>query len=154
MEVYHPGRKEEMKIFLLGVLVFCFGITAAEGKARLFLVTMRPNIAAGKHISLDVYLYNEGSKATKLPALKYLSAEWLLDDTTGKRLGRAGGSETITDHGSPNVLVPAGAMLHRKIKLDVKAEAGDIVNMKVRLGEGRGLESNAVVVYCPAEKRH
>jgi len=142
-----------MRIFLFGVLALCFGIPAAEGRAHLFLVTRRLSIAAGKPVSLDVYLYNEGSTATKLPALEYLSAEWLLDDITGRRLGRAGLSATITTHGSPNVLIPAGAVSHRKIELDIKAEAGDMVTVKVKLGERRGVESNTVLLCCPGKKR-
>src|SRR5437879_3068501 len=96
METANSGRKQKMRLFLVSVLFLCFGPAIAEGKERLLLVSSRSNIAAGKPVSMDVYLYNEGSKAVKLPALEYLAAEWLLDDAAGKRLRRAGGSERIT----------------------------------------------------------
>jgi hypothetical protein len=142
-----------MKLLLLGILVIRFGIAVAEGKERLLLVATGPNIAAGKAVSMDVYLYNEGSKAVKLPSLEYVAAEWLLDDTTGSRLGRTGGSARITGYRTPSVLVPAGAVLHRNIELNVKAEAGDVVTVKVTLGAQRAVESNDVLLYCSAKKR-
>jgi hypothetical protein len=152
METAISGGKQKMRLFLLSVLVLCFGLAIAEGKERLLLVSSRPNIAAGKPVSMDVYLYNDGSKAVKLPALEYLAAEWLLDDAAGKRLRRAGGSERITGYGTPDVSVPAGAVLHRKMKFDIKAEAGDLVTLKVTLGERRAVESNDVLLYCSGKK--
>lgn len=97
---------------------------------------------------MDVYLYNDGSKATKVRTLEYLSAEWLLDNTTGTHLGGAGGSEKISVHGYPSMLIPAGAILHRMIDLDVRAKAGDLVTVKVSLKGPQKIQSNAVLLYC------
>ena len=153
MEAVQTGRKRMTKLLLLGLLVFGLSIAVAQGKEHLLLVAPRPNIVPGKSVVVDVYLYNEGSKAVKLPSLEFVEAEWLLDDTTGNRLGRSGGSSRITGFKIRDDLVPAGAVLHRSIELDVKAEAGDVVTVKVTLGTQRTVQSNDLLLYCPAKDK-
>jgi hypothetical protein len=140
-----------MKSLLLCILCIHFSIAVTQGQEHLLLVASEPTIAPGKTVTMDVYLYNEGSKAVKLPPLEYLDAEWVLDDTRGHRLGRSGGSSKISGYTIPNELIAAGAVLHRSIELDIKAEPGDVVTVKVTLGTQSALSSNNVLLYCPVK---
>lgn len=124
----------------------------AEGTVRLFLLTSKPYIAEGKPVSLDIYLYNEGKKATTLPPLKFVSADWSLTDPAARRLPRSGVLATISDHGTPEVEVPPGAVLYENIQVDIKAKPGDLLKVNARLGERRILESNSILLYCSRKK--
>ncbi len=78
----------------------------------------------------------------------FASANWSLTDTSGKDRGaRAGGSRVASDHGTADIIVPAGAVLYERTELDVGAEAGDVVTIRVQLGKKPRLESNSACVY-------
>lgn len=142
-----------MKTVLLTLLVLYFGIPRGEAREHLFIVPARSNIAAKSPVFVDVYLYNEGSKAVQLPPLEYLVAEWLLNDTTGKRLGRSGELSRISSIRIANVAIRGGAVWHRRLELDVDAEPGDVVTVKVSLGRRPALKSNDLLLYCSPKSR-
>jgi hypothetical protein len=136
------------KVILIGLLLFNVGVSFARGNPRLFLVAPEPYVGVGSPVLLDIYLYNDVEKPVKLRPLTFVSANWTLIDTSGKKKeARAGISSVASDHGTPDIIVPGGAVLYERTKLDVGAEAGDVVEIKVHLGKGKGLESNTVCLY-------
>lgn len=117
---------------------------------RLLLIAAETAIRPGANISLDVYLYNSASRPKKVPSLDLASASYLLDDVTGARSGRAGGTTEIsTEPPAEHVLQPNG-IERRRITLKIPAEPGDMVTIYVTLGRTTRLRSNSVLLYCPA----
>lgn len=148
MEINHRQRESIIRTTLFGLSIFWLGINVVQADPRLFPLAPEAYSRVGKPILLDIYLYNDGKTSIKVPPLSFASANWSLTDTGGKgRDVRSGGSVVVSDHGTAEIIVPAGAVLYERTELNVGAEAGDVVTVKVQLGKRRRLESNSVCIY-------
>lgn len=138
----------KLKAIFVGLLIFCLGTSAVQAGPQLFILAPEAYARVGKPVLLDIYLYNDGKKAIRIPPLEFAFATWSLTDTSGRgREMRAGVSTVVSDHGTPDIIVPAGTVLYQRTEQDVGAEAGDVVTIRVRLGKKRRLESNSACVY-------
>lgn len=148
METNYRKGDRKIKTISLGLLIFWFGVGGLQADLRLFVLVPEAYVGSGKAVQLDIYLYNDGKTAITVPSLMFASTNWSLTDTSGKERGvRAGVSRVVSDHGTADIIVPPGAVLYQRTELDVGAEAGDVVTIRVQLGKKRRLESNSACVY-------
>ena len=133
-------------------LSVCFAATlivnAAAGELRLIVVPANVNILPGKPLSIDVYLYNDGKQSVTVPPLRFTSAKWTLNDPVGQRLSRGGETRLVSDHGTPDVRLQAGRVLHETMELDINAERGDLVKVECWLQSKTALRSQPFLLYC------
>jgi len=120
--------------------------TATE--SRLLIDTPTPRASEGEPLLLNVTLRNESTKSISVPPLRFVTVKWSVSDATGERLERGGQLRLISDHGTPDIVVPAGAVLRNQMRLDINAMRGDTVKVIAYFGKQHPLVRNTLVVSC------
>lgn len=135
-------------IIVCGVLT---GQTAISGTAELLLVPTRTEIHSGRHVAFDIYLYNPGPRATKVPSLDFVSTFCDLTSLTGERTSSSGElhGEISTSRPADQILA-ANRLERRRIQIAISAKPADLVRVWVEIGQERKLRSNTALLFCPA----
>lgn len=136
-----------LSLFLVAVVT----ALALGETPRLLLVPVQTSIKPHGSIECDLYLYNDGKKATMIPSFESLSKVYVLRDPTGTRLPRGDSSSLVTTHASGEHSLKPGKVERTKITIEIAAEPGDLAEVYVEIGKGPMLRSNSVLLYCPVE---
>ena len=142
-----------MKIPALVFLLFGATTGLVGAGPRLLIDTPNPQVAEGKQVILNLSLRNDGNKSVSVPPLRFATVKWSVTDETGRRLDRGGQLRLISDHGTPDMVVPAGTVVRNQMRLDIKARQGDKVNVTAYLGKRAPLVSNTLTVFCLSRRK-
>jgi hypothetical protein len=139
-------------IAAVALQLFICNIATADG-LRLLLAPSETAIKPRSTVPLTVYLYNTGMSPKEVPSLELLAVTFTIDDLTGKRLGRVGGTKEISTGPAKKLILKAHAVDQRTVNVEVPADPGDLVKVYAELGKKPVLRSNSVLLFCPPEAK-
>lgn len=139
---------------LILLLLFVGCLPAAHAReVRFVLVPTSPTVTSSKHILVDVYLLNEGRRATIAPGLERVSFDYSVTDVTRKRLPIVGNLLETASRIRSGHLISPHMFEHRRMTIEITTQPGDCVVLSAEISGPWKLKSNSVVVCNMAELR-
>lgn len=138
-----------MKALIIALLLGTSVNTALGQATRLLLVPVEASIKPRANVRLDVYLCNDSPRPIKIPSLKLLSTNYVLRDITGARLPRFKSLTPSASHPLSEQVLQANSVKRTRIRMDIPAERGDLVEVYVEIAGSSALRSNPVLLFCP-----
>jgi hypothetical protein len=141
-----------MKAFIITLVLACFANIAQAGPTRLLLIPVETSLKPRADVQFDLYLWNNSARPTKVPSLKLLSTTYVLRDISGKRLPRFKSSTQSASHPLSEHLLQPNTAERTRIRIDIPAERGDLVEVYAEISGSSALRSNVVLLFCPGAK--
>ena len=133
--------------------VACFASIAQAAPTQLLLIPVETSIKPRATVRFDLYLWNNSGRPTKVQSLQLLSTTYVLRDITGTRLPRFKSSTQSASHPLSERLLQPNSAEQTRIRIDIPAERGDLVEVYAEIGGGASaLRSNTVLLFCPSAK--
>jgi hypothetical protein len=137
-------------ILLLTIAPFCAG----ADDARLLLVPVETSLKPHEKPIADVYIWNTSHHSIKVASLDFITTVSSTRNPTGATAQGAVELQGKTTTSGPTHKLSANAIETKRVKLDVSAEPGDLLEVYVQIGTPPYLRSNSVLLLCaPASKR-
>ncbi len=137
----------------LTTVLFLASACNMTAQPRLLLIPMETAVAPQANVTFDVVAINDSKESVNIRSLESFRGVYSIRDTTGKRQHRVSGFARTATHSSKERKLLPGAFEQQKIRLDVPAEPGDVVQVYIKIGSDPGMRSNSLLLYCPAEPR-
>ncbi len=154
-----------MKAFIIIALTIFIAQTALAREPHLLLVqtqtSVRPHTVSSKrsterhpNLTFDVYLYNGSGRPVSAPTLEFFSTVAWVSNSMDRRSGFLGGEDEMSNGGLLDHLLPANSVEHRRIKVELPAQPGDLLEVHIEIGHFRNrIRSNTVLLFCPTTPR-
>ena len=143
----------KVKTFLTLVLAAsAFQIGRAE-PLHLLLVPVEVSIKRQANVVFDVYLVNIDRRPQKAPSLALMFGTYDLDDVTGARLPRGGDWGEASTAPPPTHNLRPNGVEHRRIRMNIAAEPGDLVSVYVEIRGKPALRSHSVLLFCSTKQK-
>lgn len=137
---------------LMAIFSLAFAVTANAQSLHLILVPQQTTVSKDTPSKFDLYLFNDGTKAAKVPSLEEFTATYILRRQTGEEEPAVTTSGRIFSHPLKGHTLEAKHVDHAVVEMSFEAKVGDLVELQIEIGEKPTLKSNSVLLYCPIEQ--
>lgn len=138
--------------WLMTVISLVMVMTASGQSLHLILVPQQTTVLRDGPSKFDIYLFNDGTKAAKVPSLEEFTAIYILRRQTGEEEPAVTTSGRIFSHPLKGHTLEANRVDHAVVEISFEAKIGDLVELQIEVGDKPTLKSNSVLLYRPIEQ--
>jgi hypothetical protein len=138
-----------MKMF---AAIFLLVIGSARAQSiRLLLIPVEATIEAHAAATFDVFVYNDSETLVNIPSLELFSAVYSFRDRANDAILRVENLANIATHAPPPHSLAPKSVEQRRIRLEIPANPGELVQVYVEIGRESVMRSNTVLLGCPVD---
>lgn len=138
--------------WLMTIISLVMVMTASGQSLHLILVPQQTTVLPDRPSKFDIYLFNDGTKAAKVPSLEEFTATYILRRQTGEEDPAVTTSGRIFSHPLKGHTLEANRVDHAVVEMSFEAKIGDLVELQIEVGDKPTLKSNSVLLYRPNEQ--
>lgn len=138
--------------WLITIISLVIATVASGQSLRLILVPQQTTVLPDRPSKFDIYLFNDGTKATKVPSLQEFTATYTLRRQTGEEEPAVTTSSRIFSHPLKGHSLAANRFHHAVVEISIEANIGDLVELHIEVGDKPALKTNSVLLYRPIEQ--